>query len=366
MNKQQLFGLDKGGKFKVWSIWVEGDTIFIEHGKDGGKMQLKTETVKGKNIGRANETTGAQQAEAEAASRLLKQLDKGYRFDKESLKNLPILPMLAHDYGKQGHRIDYEQGCHVSAKMDGVRSLAIRWTDKVELKSRGGKSYNIPHIEAELMQVMLPGDIWDGELYIHGKYLEEIVSATKKPNDLTKELTFRIFDVVSGDQVFEDRLKELYRIDILISDMQLYSVSTLPYEFVTSEAEMKEWHSMYVAMGYEGVMIRNRNGLYEAGKRSGDLQKYKQMLDEEFQIVAVGGDRNNNAVLKVFDPVSGENFDVCYGNFEQRKDQLANWENYVGKFLTVQYQTRYKDSKLPQFPCGVRIRDCDEHGNPLE
>ena len=41
-------------------------------------------------------------------------------------------------------------------------------------------------------------------------------------------------------------------------------------------------------------------------------------------------------------------------------------EDYVGKWLTVSYQKRYKDSKLPQFPVGKAIRDCDDKGNPLE
>lgn len=95
----------------------------------------------------------------------------------------------------------------------------------------------------------------------------------------------------------------------------------------------------------------------EGGKRSADLQKYKEFLDEEFEIVAVGKDKQDNAVLQVFDPTSGETFTVCYGDFEERKNQLENWRTYVGKKLTVKYQTRYKDSKLPQFPTGVIIRD---------
>lgn len=352
MEKITLYGLNKAGGYKYWAIETKGEEIYIEHGQDGGKIQIKTEVVKGKNIGRSNETTPSQQAELEALSKINKQKDKGYREDKNDLQDLDILPMLAHDYLKQGHRIKYP--CFGSAKMDGVRCLAICSEEGVILKSRGGKLYEVAHVLQQLKDVMEVGDIWDGELYIHGKYLEEIVSAVKKPNAMTNELSFRIFDVVT-DEIFEMRLVEMLRVEDRLASV--YSIDVLPFELVKSEIEMKDWHDMYVNQGYEGIMIRNPQGLYESGKRSADLQKYKQFLDEEFEIVAVLEDKNHNAVFEVYDPTAEGHFTVTYGNFEQRKHQLMFPNQYIGRKLTVKYQTRYKDSKLPQFPTGLIIRD---------
>ena len=119
-----LYGLNKNGGYKIWKIWTDGSVLCIEHGSDGGKQQRKTETIEGKNIGRSNETTPEQQAELEAMSRYRKQIDKGYRENKDDLTELPLLPMLASDYLKQGHRIKYP--CYGSPKLDGVRCLAIR------------------------------------------------------------------------------------------------------------------------------------------------------------------------------------------------------------------------------------------------
>ena len=79
METKLLYGLDKSGKYKVWSIWTEGPELYIMHGAENGKMQAKCEIVQGKNIGRSNETSPEQQAELEAESRYKKQLDKGYR-----------------------------------------------------------------------------------------------------------------------------------------------------------------------------------------------------------------------------------------------------------------------------------------------
>jgi hypothetical protein len=80
-------------------------------------------------------------------------------------------------------------------------------------------------------------------------------------------------------------------------------------------------------------------------------------LDEEFEIIAVLEDKNHNAVFEVYDSTAKDYFTVTYGDFEQRKHQLMYSNQYIGKKLTVKFQTRYKDSKLPQFPTGLIIRD---------
>lgn len=356
MEVKHLYGLDKKGGFKVWSIWTDEHLLTIEHGKEGGKMQKKVEEIRPKNVGKSNETSSAEQAELEAMSRWRKQIDKGYRETKEELEELPLLPMLAHDYLKQGHRIKYP--CFGSPKLDGVRCLAIRHADRVELKSRGGKEYSVKHIQDQLKGMMFVGEVWDGELYIHGMYLEDIVSAVKKPNGNTPNLKFVVFDVVEQGNPFCNRVEGVQALcENYFGCQDAKHIEFLQYIKVEDEDAMKSLHKTYVLDGYEGIMLRNYNGLYESGKRSADLQKYKEFFDEEFQIVAVGEDRNGNAVLRVFDPVAGEGFDVCYGDFEERKRQLLEWQSYIGKALTVKYQTRYKDSRLPQFPTGVRIRE---------
>lgn len=349
-----LYGLDKGGSYKVWKIWTVGEELFIEHGKEGGKQQLKREVVKGKNIGRANETTPAEQAVLEAESRYKKQIDKGYRETKEELTELPLLPMLAHDYLKQGHRIKYP--CYASKKLDGVRCLAIRHPDRVELKSRGGKEYVVAHVQQELMHLMAEGDVWDGELYIHGKYLEEIISAVKKPNDDTPSIKFVVFDIVANDVEFDNRLSML---NTLKHRLRGYAdhIETLGYFEVADEGHMKSLHKQFVAEGYEGIMIRAVDGLYEAGKRSAGLQKFKTMLDSEFQIIGVDVDVDGRAVFRVQNTFASNTFNVIGGSHEQRKVWAETQEDVLGRWVTVKYQTLYKDTQIPQFPVMVCFRE---------
>lgn len=364
METKLLYGLDKSGKYKVWSIWTEGHELYIMHGSENGKMQTKCENVQGKNIGRANETIPEQQAELEAMSRWRKQLDKGYRETKEELKELDILPMLAADYLKQGHRIKYP--CFGSPKMDGVRCLAIRHEDRVELKSRGGKEYCVPHVQAQLLTIMRVGDIWDGELYIHGKFLEEIVSAVKKWNDNTPDIEFIIFDMVK-DESYEHRLISMQALRrYTLSCIEAPSIDVLEFCELQDDAHMKQKHKEYVGRGYEGCMLRNFDGKYESGKRSADLQKYKEFSDAEFQIVDVIADKDGGAIFVVQNLFAPNQFNVVGGSHEQRKQWLTEKESLLGKWITVKYQTLYKDTKIPQFPTLVSFRETDSQGNPLE
>lgn len=351
MNKITLYGLNKNAGLKVWSVWTESGCLFIEHGKLGGNLQTKIEQVVGKNIGRSNETSPSQQAEFEAKSRMNKQIDKGYRENPDELSDLQTLPMLASDYLKQGHRIKYP--CWVSDKLDGVRCLAICSEEGVILKSRGGKLYDVKHIQDQLKLSMQVGEIWDGELYIHGKYLEEIVSAVKKPNVMTTDLWFVVFDVVN-EQPFNKRLRDIVAVHGRTLNQQ---VDAITYTEVGSEEEMKAAHKNCVARGYEGIMLRNNSGVYESGKRSADLQKYKTFLDSEFKIVDIIPDKDGGAIFVVENTFAANQFNVVGGSHEQRKQWITEKESLIGELITVKYQTTYKDTKIPQFPTFVAFRN---------
>jgi len=351
MNKVTLYGLNKAGGFKIWAIETKDEEIHIEFGQENGKIQLKIESVKGKNIGRSNETTPVQQAELEALSKIEKQKDKGYRLDKDDLQDLDILPMLSADYTKQGHRIKYP--CWGSDKMDGCRALAICENGAVTLKSRGGKLYDVKHLQGQLAAVMKDGEVWDGELFIKGKYLEEIVSAIKKPNPLTPYLGFVIFDIVNTEE-FSSRIDTIRAIPKRLLGTQ---IQVIEYLNIESEQEMKVKHRDCVARGFEGLMLRNGKGVYESGKRSADSQKFKTFFDSEFKIIDVISDKDGGAIFVVANTFADNQFNVVGGSHDQRKQWLADKDSLIGKFITVKYQTTYKDTQIPQFPTFVTFRD---------
>jgi DNA ligase-1 len=394
-----LYGLDKKGEMKVWTIQVTELEVFpvlgqitISHGKLGGKMTVKSETMTEGKQGR----NAFEQAILEAKARIKKQEDKNYRENQADLANLDILAMLAADYRKRGKSIVYP--CFGSDKYDGVRALAKKRNGIVTIESRTSQIYDIPHIHEALVIHMQDGDIWDGEIYLHGEALQDITSAVgrtdtqakidaiqrkinrhdgdpkgsdqvwhtkwellqqeleeaKLIHEIRPKLQFHIFDVVS-DKTFIERMEdldELTGIPVVSPCIQITQ-----YVWVADADDMKVKHDESVDRGYEGLMLRNFKGVYESGKRSTDLQKYKEFVDAEFGILDVIPDKEDGSRFVVRNNLNDRTFTVTLGSMAQRAEYLANKKLYIGKMITVSYQSRYKKTKLPQFPTGVVIRE---------
>lgn len=400
MFEVSLFGKDKGGKYKVWNIKVDRvhcdhdeAILTITHGQENGKHVVRTESFTSGKQGR----DAYEQAVSEAQGKIKRQLDKNYRHTKEELEEIPVLPMLAGDYNKIGHRIDYKKGVYLSDKLDGVRLMAKCLKDgSIVLESRTGQPYDIPHISKELEGIMEPGDILDGEAYLHGYALQDITSAVKRTDtqkklsaarkkyekavgdkfigeayaalweaqmihELRPKLQFVVFAVIESETVFQDTpFSEVvietygYR-NYRATDNEF--IKFIHYDLAHSEEEMKMAHKDAVVRGFEGIMIRNADGVNESGKRSADLQKYKEFVDAEFLILDILPAKDDGSVFLAKNDLNDLTFTVTLGSMAQRAEFLVNKELYIGKLITVKYQSRYKDTLLAQFPVGVVIRD---------
>lgn len=363
----KLFGKDTKGGIKEWAVEVHGSEIHVTHGKLGGKMQLKVTKCEGKNIGRSNETTPEAQAQAEALSKFKKQIDKNYRPTIEELEEVGNnLPMLAHDYTRVGHRMSFP--CHISPKLDGVRCLARIKDGTVTLTSRGGKEYPVPHqIEQDLICVWefmhVDELILDGELYIHGVSLQNIVSAVKSTdNPIHGDVEFHIFDIPS-DEPWEQRwlnLRDLRSdIDYLMGRCSLKIVGNV---LVTSEGEARGYLQQFMDAGYEGLMLRALDAPYKFNHRSVGLMKWKEFQDVEAKIIAVREDKLGEGVLTC-ELQNGVRVDCkLRGSHEYRRVEVQR--TLMGAWITIKFQ-QYTDDGVPQFPVGLGVRECDEEGYPV-
>lgn len=416
MFEVNLFGKDKGGKYKVWSVevWnndigIPGDQMIeafikITHGKEGGKLQEKIETI---SHGHQNRTS-TEQAILEAEARVKKQKDKGYRENKADLESLPVLAMLSKDHTKDGKEDTINEGVFISDKLDGVRCLAKCVLSEalgkhVMLESRTGQPYSVPHIQEELLGIMEVGDILDGELYLHGPSLQEITSAVKREDaddkyekaaaayskhmtvneykqdeawgikcdallekmedaahiaSIRDDLQFHVFDLVVMDVPFSDRL-ELFTDYVNMrcwADQGGYVVP-VAYQYVDNLEDMITQLHYCIARGYEGIMYRTKDGLYESGKRSTGLWKFKLFMDAEFLILDVEPAKDDGSVFVLQNDLTARTFTCTLGDMEQRADYLRNKSAFIGEYLKVKFQSRYKKTLLPQFPTGIMIRE---------
>jgi len=334
-----LYKTDSKGKIRVWYADTGIDKLIVSHGILGGKMVIEQTLCTGKNIGRANETTPQQQAELECAALYMKKMNRDGYTDSPSSQPEYIQPMLARDYTKVPHQVDWDKKTYASQKMDGVRAI---WVQGQGFQSRKGTFYKVPHLEAALANT---SELLDGELYVHGQPLNRIVAAVKKPNKLTPLLEFRIFDTVTTGG-FDHRFAIVYNVVLTLANDK---VVTVP-QMIIRKDQVIPMHSQYVKEGYEGVMIR-QDGPYVQGQRSPHLFKYKEFLEDEFVINSVKADTQGQGILQC------DGFDVrMRGTDAEREYMLQHPSEFVGKLVTVRYFAMTEYNK-PQFPVGITIRD---------
>ena len=394
------------GKTMTWAISVlnrdNKGVIQTTFGYVDGKKQTNEKIIaEGKNIGKKNETTPLQQAINEARAAWVKKKESGYQPQgvgasegqgKEQEKSddedtneeksaaaaaateggrskgidatVPN-PMLAHDYNKRGKSIQFP--CYVQRKYDGTRCVGI---PNKGLFSRNRKAY--PHLEHILEELhTLPANlVLDGELYSNTLTFQEIVGLVKretlKPGDeeKQKQIQFHVYDIIN-DQPYEQRLQTLQQLFQSKSKSKSNSkknkfqhLASVQTDECTSEDHMKELHAKYVAEGYEGIMLRNKNGPYK-GVRSADLQKYKEFEDAEYQVVDFkeGEGLEAGCVLWVCQTKEGKVFHCRpRGTREDRTQLFQEGKKYVGKHLTVRFQELTTDG-IPRFPVGIAFRD---------
>ena len=157
---------------------------------------------------------------------------------------------------------------YVQPKLDGNRALAYRKNEEVFLMSRNGlqKRNPLTHIKTAVKLMLFPDstDYIDGELYTHGMPREQLNGLCNKlthNDELSKKIEFHMFDFVQPNVpnvTFEDRYKELC--SRFLPSTALKLVQTDP---ANSQEEIIAFHQRYANEGYEGIIIRKPDGLYE-------------------------------------------------------------------------------------------------------
>ena len=160
----------------------------------------------------------------------------------------------------------------------------------------------------------------------------------------------------------DENLTFAERNELLVSAFQGEDYPTLelvPTYEVNNEEEIKKYHDQFVSEGYEGVIIRNKDGKYKIKHRSKDLQKWKYFLDDEYEIIGGKEATGEDAGTIVFGckTASGDEFDVRpKGSRDTRRRWFNELESIKGCMLTVRYQD-LTDDGIPRFPVGISIRD---------
>jgi DNA ligase-1 len=258
----------------------------------------------------------------------------------------------------------------IQKKLDGERCRAVFDSNgKVRLISSEGNLFQlVPHIQEALQQLGLKDYELDGELYTHGLSFNEIHSiASRRVNKhgTPELLEYHIFDVINQEPQ-NQRFRELsvIREDIKYArrDEELKVVTPQQVETVDDIFRVFE---DYVESGYEGIILRKRQNLYQR-KRSTEVMKFKPYKEDIYEVIGFEEEINQygspKGALGAFICRGDDNtpFNVGSGPVLTRQGREFLWaerEYLKGQYLKVKYQTLTSARGVPRFGVALNLID---------
>jgi DNA ligase-1 len=358
-----LYSKDSKGKIRLWNIKAEGDSYYQQSGQEGGKL---TDWVgvkcKPKNIGKSNGTTAEQQALSEMQNKISIKLKEGYyRTREDAVNDTTFTPMLAEKYEDYKDKIKFPQ--IAQPKLDGARCNIYIKNGEIVCRTRSNRDYvSVPHLIEKFKPVLEKHPTWviDGELYNHAMKdnFEDLMSIIrqskptqedlKKSSELIDLYVYDIHDTSSPNERNIERIQNLAYLRDNFND-----ITVLTHDIILSKDKVESTLNYFLEKGYEGMMLRNPDGLYKPNGRSKDLLKCKIFSDEEFEIVDVleGNGAWSGCAKKI--TIRLNDTDTCEASLKGTQEQLAkvlqNKQQYISKMVTVTYFGRTNTNSL-RFP----------------
>jgi ATP-dependent DNA ligase len=168
-------------------------------------------------------------------------------------------------------------------KLDGYRAVAVKSGGVVTLYSRNKKILNkrFPYI-IEPLRGLPDGTVVDGEIVALDDDGRPVFNLLQKFTSEAGRIRYFVFDLLFYDNRDLTRLTLLERRDMLRSLIKFDTGRVKVSEFVEASAE--QILSAVREQRLEGIIGKQRDSVYEPGKRSGAWIKHRVNLGQEFVI----------------------------------------------------------------------------------
>lgn len=348
----------------ITSLSQNGNSFVIERqtGQYQGKMTSQPKLIIDK--GKAKRSV-IQQAELEYNSIINKYMDKGYKklalltdinfddiSDSEMDQLVPTLktdqsgnlkPMLAKSSDACQNSV-LQKPMLCSRKLNGVRCMA-KWdpeTNTVRTVSRGGKNYDVSSklIREELHKFLSEHQdiVFDGELYVHGMYLQTIsgIARLETWEKRCEKLEYWVYDLAIPNKSFTERLELLQDMkDVFINSNK---IKIQEHELTNSWGEIQQLHDKWVLDGFEGLVARKPDKNYEFGKRGSTMIKVKMYQEDEFEIIDYSEKLRDEDFCFICQTKDGKVFEAKpIGTREMKAEYLENMDDIIGRMGTVKF-----------------------------
>jgi DNA ligase 1 len=235
----------------------------------------------------------------------------------------------------------------MSEKLDGVRAY---WNGR-EFISRQGNVFQAPEWYTKLM----PRHPVDGELWMGRKMFQKTISVVKSidAGERWREVKYLAFDLPHLKTGFESRMREL---------------KTTPGPKWMTVVEQKRCNGLphlrseldrLVALGAEGIMLRQPNSIYVPA-RSSTLLKVKLWKDAEARVLSYEPGRGRHwgrlgaLVVETLEPVRSERIRFKLGTGLSDEDRRN--PPPIGSVITFRYMDK-TDGGVPKGASFVAVRN---------
>jgi DNA ligase-1 len=253
----------------------------------------------------------------------------------------------------------------VEPKLDGIRCFAIVEDGEALLYARSGKLItNFDDTIGEELSRLGDG-CYDGE--IMGKdFIALMRQAYRKENVITEGTYLALFDFLpleewksrSAVMSCQDRYAELGRRIRDVGEGCLYIRRVQRYIVAAVYPTIKGMHDEFVAMGYEGAMVKDLDAAYKFG-RGPELQKLKTFHDVDLKIerLVEGTGKHSGKLGSVVVVFNGVEVQVGSGFSDELRETIwARPDDFVGRMIEARYQEVTPDGSL-RFPTFVCFRN---------
>ena len=272
-------------------------------------------------------------------------------------------------------------------KIDGLRCI-IGATDKsgdifnpitLTYHSRTGEDWTtkmcwmdeilLPKISRQLLDMMLEeGACLDGELYLPGYSVNDINSFVKNTQLANHyKLQYWCYDIccenISATKRAEFLRMNTNNIIFNIQDKETHLNNKqqfgLLYTYIIPDfIYAEDIRNKFINLGFEGLILRNPNAEYQFGKRNQAMFKFKKVDDGKFTIVDIKSEhkRSDLPLFVCRNDINDDLFE-CSINKPQdiQREILINKDNYVGKYMRVEFRARSGVSQVPFHARGIDI-----------
>lgn len=204
-----------------------------------------------------------------------------------------------------------------------------------------------------------PTIILDGELYRHGKTLQQISGAARMEKNAydCDWLQYWVYDCYDKSN---PNMTALERYEFLVQTLDYYTkgdeedevisdIYVLSQLEVSGEDAIWKYHDEFVEDGFEGCVIRDPDKPYKPNGRTNDMIKFKNYKSEDFKVIDYElGRRGSEDMVFVCELEDGRTFEAMpVGDRATKEEYVENFEEkYKGHLAECTY-FNYSDEGKP-------------------